>query len=108
RGFVSCPHYHSHTVAARFTVQYCAERGLSRVLPSSWRFILITSIYVELATAAGVILGTLVEKPALAFRDASFPSRASALAQTASRFQTEECLPELEVSKPTEQFVKAG
>jgi len=107
-GFFSYPIYLWHIDAARLPLQYFTERGLFGVLPSSWRFILITAIYVVLATAAGVILGTLVEKPALAFRDAFFPSRASALAQTASRFQTEECLPELEVSKPTEQFVKAG
>ena len=107
-GFFSYPIYLWHIDAARLPLQYFAERGLFGVLPSSWRFILITSIYVVLATAAGVILGTLVEKPALAFRDAFFPSRAAALPQTVSRFQTEEGLPELEVSKPTEQFVKAG
>jgi peptidoglycan/LPS O-acetylase OafA/YrhL len=107
-GFFSYPIYLWHIDAARLPLQYFAQRGLFGVFPSSWRFILITFIYVIVATAAGVILGTLVEKPALAFRDAFFPSRASALPQPESRFATGECLPEFEVSKPTEQFVKAG
>jgi peptidoglycan/LPS O-acetylase OafA/YrhL len=107
-GFFSYPIYLWHIDAARLPLQYFAERGLFGAGHLSWRWILITVVYVVLATAAGVILGTLVEKPALAFRDRFFPSRAPALSQTEPRIQAEDCLPELKVTKPTEQFVKAG
>lgn len=73
-GFFSYPIYLWHIDAARLPLQALAQRGFFATLSPSSRWLFFMLIYVPLATAAGVILGILVERPFLALRDAFFPS----------------------------------
>jgi len=77
-GFFSYPIYLWHIDLARLPLQALARTGFLSVLSPTWRWIAFTLIYVTLATSAGVVLGLLVERPALALRDRFFPSRTRA------------------------------
>ena len=50
-------------------------------LSGGTRWVVATIVYVLVAFSAGVVLGRLVERPALALRERLFPARADALAQ---------------------------
>lgn len=74
-GFFSYPIYLWHIDMARLPLHSLARAGFLSWLPASWRWIAFSVIYVAIATFAGVVLGLLIEKPALAMRDRFFPSR---------------------------------
>lgn len=74
-GFFSYPIYLWHIDMARLPLQALARAGYLSSLSGSWRWVAFTIIYVVTATLAGVVLGLLIEKPALAIRDRLFPSR---------------------------------
>jgi len=74
-GFFSYPIYLWHIDMARLPLQALARAEFLSSLSASWRWIAFSLIYVAMATFAGVVLGLLIEKPALAIRDRFFPSR---------------------------------
>ena len=74
-GFFSYPIYLWHIDMARLPLQALARAGFLSSLSASWRWVVFSVIYVAIATLAGVVLGLLIEKPALAMRDRFFPSR---------------------------------
>jgi peptidoglycan/LPS O-acetylase OafA/YrhL len=74
-GFFSYPIYLWHVDMARLPLQALARAGFLQWLPPSYRWVAFSIIYVAVATFGGVLLGLLIEKPALAIRDRFFPSR---------------------------------
>lgn len=81
-GFFSYPIYLWHIELGRLPLQAFANRGLFMTLGPSWRWIVFSTMYLILAVGAGVVLGLLVERPALALRDMLFPARTAALDKT--------------------------
>ncbi len=52
-------------------------------LPLELRWALFTALYILMASVAGILLGNLIEWPALRWRDRLFPARSDAMAATA-------------------------
>jgi peptidoglycan/LPS O-acetylase OafA/YrhL len=74
-GVYSYPIYLWHIDAAQEPLQRLLASGSFSRVPEEARWLLIMAAYVGLATAAGVLMGKLIERPALALRDRLFPSR---------------------------------
>jgi peptidoglycan/LPS O-acetylase OafA/YrhL len=68
-----------HLSLGRHPAQSLADWPRMASLDPTLRYFLCTAAYVAMAIIFGVILGKLIEFPALALRDRLFPSRASAL-----------------------------
>lgn len=81
-GVFSYPIYLWHIDLGRVPLQAFASRGLFITLSPSWRWIVFSTMYLVLAVGGGVVLGLLVEKPALALRDMFFPSRTASMDKT--------------------------
>jgi peptidoglycan/LPS O-acetylase OafA/YrhL len=79
-GVYSYPIYLWHIDAAQERLQDLFRAGWLEQFPAEVRWCTFMALYVLLATAAGVIAGKVVERPALALRDRLFPSRAQPLA----------------------------
>ena len=79
-GYFSYPIYLWHVDLARIPLQHALAGGGFLGGSPGLRWLLVGVIgYPLLATAAGVFMGAVVEKPALSLRDRWFPARASAL-----------------------------
>ena len=74
-GVYSYPIYLWHIDCATLPLKYLYKQGFLHELPGSVRYLVFMAIYVAVATTAGVIMGNLVEKPALKLRNRFFPSR---------------------------------
>jgi len=105
-GFFSYPIYLWHIDLARLPLRALASAGFLSVLSPTWRWIAFTLIYVTLATSAGVVLGLLVEKPALALRDKFFPSRTRATLDLAVDPPKDRELSEIKSTEP--KLVEVG
>jgi peptidoglycan/LPS O-acetylase OafA/YrhL len=88
-GYFSYPVYLWHIDAARLPLEFLVHRGVLNGLPPALRWVAATGAFTVAAVAAGVVLGLLVERPALALRDRLFPARASALIEAASEKQVD-------------------
>jgi peptidoglycan/LPS O-acetylase OafA/YrhL len=78
-GVYSYPIYLWHIDAAQVPLQHLFATSATEQWPAELRWLLATFACAALATVAGVVMGTLVERPALALRDRLFPSRSEAL-----------------------------
>lgn len=74
-GFYSYPIYLWHVDGARMPMDWMVKQGLFNPVPGPLRWLIVLILYTALATLVGVIMGRLVEKPALAVRDRLFPAR---------------------------------
>lgn len=73
-GLYSYPVYLWHVDLAQTPVHAALARGALRWLRPELQWVVSMVIYVALAVIAGVVLGRLVEAPALALRDRLFPA----------------------------------
>ena len=74
-GVYSYPIYLWHIDCMTLPLKHLAKHGFLGGLPGSLRWLAFMTIYIAGATLAGVIMGRIVEKPALKLRDRLFPSR---------------------------------
>ncbi|BDI30444.1 acyltransferase [Capsulimonas corticalis] len=74
-GVYSYPIYLWHIDAMTLPLKSLARHGFLGGLPGSLRWLVFMTVYIAGATLVGVIMGRLVEKPALKLRDRLFPSR---------------------------------
>jgi len=79
-GVYSYPIYLWHIDYPLEPLQHLAKLGFLSGLPGSARWLVYMTMDIALATVVGVIMGRLVEKPALKLRDRLFPSRIDPLA----------------------------
>jgi peptidoglycan/LPS O-acetylase OafA/YrhL len=77
-GFYSYSIYLWHDDVAVVPMRRIMQHGFLSHLPGELQALVYLAATVVIATVAGVILGTVVERPTLALRDYFFPSRVAA------------------------------
>ncbi len=76
-GVYSYPIYLWHVDCGKLPLVYLTEHGFLHGMQPSLRYMIVMTIYVVVATLVGIVMGRLVEQPALKLRDRLFPSAAS-------------------------------
>lgn len=80
-GVYSYPIYLWHIDGGKLPLAWLVKQGVFQPLPGPIRWLFVMALFVALSTAVGVVLGKLIEKPALALRDRLFPSQVDALSR---------------------------
>lgn len=78
-GVWSYPIYLWHIDLARYPVMWLNRQPFAASLPAFVAWPLWMALYLFLATGAGMVLGSWIERPALKWRDTLFPARSDAL-----------------------------
>lgn len=78
-GVWSYPIYLWHIDLAYYPVVWLDHQAFAAAIPGVVAWPLWIALYVSLAIGAGVLLGSLIDRPALALRERLFPARSDAL-----------------------------